>query len=56
MLGFGRTPKDMRTVLRRRERGIRGLCDFLEYLVEEKGVVGGLLEGKINVLLLVMKE
>jgi hypothetical protein len=56
MLGFGRTPEDIRTVLRRGERGVRGLCDFLEYLVEEKGVVGGLLEGKINVLLLAMKE
>jgi len=43
ILGFGRTKEEIRTIVRWGERGLRGLCAFLGYLVEEKGVVGGLL-------------
>jgi len=33
------------------ERGIEGFCQYLTYLVEEKGIQGGLIEGKVKVLI-----
>ena len=56
ILGFGRTKEEIRTIVRRGERGLQGFCSFLGYLVEEKGVTGGLLEGKINTLLAAINE
>ena len=56
MLGFGRPKSKIKSILHRGPLGVAGLQGFFEYLVEEKGVVGALLKGKINVLLEVMRE
>ena len=56
LLGFGKSKEEVCSLLRRGPRGVTGLCSYFEYLVEEKGVVGELLEGKINILLEAMKE
>ena len=36
--------------------GVKGFCDYLSYLVEEKGIGGGLLEGKVKVLIDVLNK
>jgi len=51
LLGFGKSNEEICSLIRRGPGGVAGLYSYLEYLVEEKGVVGDLLEGKINVLL-----
>jgi len=32
-------------------KGINGFCEYLEYLIAEKGLKGGLIEGKVSVLI-----
>ncbi len=51
LLGFGKAQEEVRSLLQRGENGVRGLHQFLVYLVEDKEIVGGLLEGKVNLLL-----
>ena len=52
LLGFARPKEELCGIVRASgASGLNGLCGFLEYLVEEKSVVGELLEGKINALL-----
>ena len=43
-LGFGRSADDVALAVRGGEMGVMGFCDYLSYLVEEKGIGGGLLE------------
>ena len=50
-LGFGRSSDDVALAVRGGEMGVKGFCDYLSYLVEEKGIGGGLLEGKVKVLI-----
>jgi len=47
MLGFGRSNQEIQELIRRGPFGVQGLCEYLELLVEEGGVVGGLVEGKV---------
>ena len=56
LLGFARPRAEIKAILRRGLHGVMGLQGFIEYLVEEKGVIGALLEGKLNILLEVMAE
>ena len=51
LLGFGRSSDDVALAVRGGEMGVKGFCDYLSYLVEEKGIGGGLLEGKVKVLI-----
>ena len=51
LLGFGRMLDDIQSIVCRGPLGVLGLLEYLTYLVEEKGVDGGLIEGKINVLI-----
>ena len=56
LLGFGKSKKEIRLMLRRGEKGLRKLHCYLAYLVEEKGVGNPLLEGKINLLVETIEE
>ena len=56
LLGFGRPKDEMRTLIWRGLKGVKGLRGFWEYLVEKKAIVGGLLEGKVTVLLNAMHQ
>jgi hypothetical protein len=52
LLGFGRALDDIQSsIIRRGPLGVLWLLEYLTYLVEEKGINGGLIEGKINVLI-----
>ena len=51
LLGFGRSMDDIQSLIRRGPKGIDGFCEYLEYLIAEKGLKGGLIEGKISVLI-----
>ena len=55
LLGFGRPKSDICSTLRRGPKGVFSFCEYLEYLVEEGGVVGGLLDGKISTLISVIE-
>jgi len=55
-LGFGKSSDEVRSVIRRGERGVESFCQYLTYLVEEKGVKGSLLEGKITLLVDAIKD
>ena len=56
MLGFGRSNKEIQEIIRRGPFGVQGLCEYLELLVEEGGIVGGLLEGKVSALIGAIEE
>ncbi|KAH9010934.1 hypothetical protein EDB83DRAFT_378225 [Lactarius deliciosus] len=51
ILGFGRSREEIAAMVRCSWVGLRGLYEYLEVLVEEGGVVGGLLEGKVTALI-----
>ena len=51
LLGFQRPVIEVESIVRRGERGIEGFCQYLTYLVEEKEIQGGLIEGKVKVLI-----
>ena len=51
LLGFGKSMNDIRSLIRRGPKGIDGFCKYLEYLIAEKGLNGGLIEGKVLVLI-----
>ena len=38
------------------QEGLHGLYDYLEVLVEQGGIIGGLLERKVEVLMAAMVE
>jgi hypothetical protein len=54
-LGFGITPETVSKEVRRGNNGVQALSRFLRYFVIEKGIKGGLLEGKIGVLVNAIK-
>jgi len=51
LLGFGRPINEIQSIIRRGPKGINGFCEYLEYLITEKGLKGGLIEGKVSVLI-----
>ncbi|KAH9008273.1 hypothetical protein EDB84DRAFT_1447042 [Lactarius hengduanensis] len=51
ILGFGRPHEEIAAMVRGGREGLRGLYEYFEVLVEEGGVVGGLLEGKVTALI-----
>ena len=51
LLGFRRPLVEVESIVRCGERGIEGFCQYLAYLVEEKEIQGGLIEGKVKVLI-----
>ena len=51
LLGFGRTLDDIQSIIRQGPLGVLGLLEYLTYLVEERGIGGGLIKGKVNVLI-----
>ena len=51
LLCFGRALDDIQSIIRRGPLGVLGLLEYLTYLVEERGIGGGLIEGKVNVLI-----
>jgi hypothetical protein len=56
MLGFGQSSNEIQDLIRRGQFGVQGLCEYLEVLVEEAGVVGGLLEGKVSAVVGAIEE
>jgi len=56
MLGFGRPNDEIKAVVRRGSLGVEGLFEYLEVLVEEGGVSGGLIEGKVSALINAINE
>ncbi|KAH9022278.1 hypothetical protein EDB85DRAFT_2151865 [Lactarius pseudohatsudake] len=55
ILGFRRPQEEIVAMVRSSRVGLQGLYEYLEVLVEEGGVVGGLLEGKVTALLMAME-
>ena len=51
LLGFGRPRNEIQSIIRRGPNGIDGFCNYLEYLIAEKGLKGGLIEGKVSALI-----
>ena len=51
LLGFGRPMNEIQSIIRRGPKGIDGFCEYLQYLIAEKGLKGGLIEGKVSVLI-----
>ena len=56
ILGFGRPHDEIVAMIRRDREGLQGLYEYFEVLVEQGGVVGGLLEGKVAALMSAMAE
>ncbi|KAH8997735.1 hypothetical protein EDB86DRAFT_3152472 [Lactarius hatsudake] len=55
ILGFRRPQEEIVAMIRSSRVGLQGLYEYLEVLIEEGGVVGGLLEGKVTTLLMAME-
>ncbi|KAN0139164.1 hypothetical protein V8E53_003053 [Lactarius tabidus] len=51
ILGFGRSQEDIIAMVCCSQKGLQGLYEYLEVLIEKGGIDGGLLEGKINTLI-----
>jgi hypothetical protein len=51
MLGFGRPKSEIQDLIRRGKMGVQGFCEYLEVLVDEGGIMGGLIEGKVSTLI-----
>jgi hypothetical protein len=49
-------PHELQNLVRVGEKGLKGLCHFLEYLIMHHQVSGNLLEGKIDRLMQAMNE
>ena len=56
ILGFGRPKGEIAAMVRGGREGLQGLYEYLEVLVENGDVVGGLLEGKVTALITAMAE
>lgn len=50
-LGWKKTMEEAAQLVRRGEKGVEGLWRFLNYFVSRRGLQGGLLEGKLRVLI-----
>ncbi|KAH8978476.1 hypothetical protein EDB86DRAFT_3248975 [Lactarius hatsudake] len=55
ILGFRRPQEEIVAMIRSSRVGLQGLYEYLEVLIEEGGIVGGLLEGKVTALLMAME-
>ncbi len=55
-LGFGRSQAELRMLIQQNRVGAVGLCNFMEYLLVEKHVSPGLLEGKVERLVGAINE
>jgi hypothetical protein len=51
-----KSPEELQNLVRIGEKGLKGLCCFLEYLVVHHQVSGNLLEGKIDRLMQAMNK
>ena len=56
ILGFGRPQEEIVALICCSQEGLQGLYKYLEVLVEQRGVVGGLLQGKVEVLMAAMAK
>ncbi|KAH9010057.1 hypothetical protein EDB85DRAFT_2240366, partial [Lactarius pseudohatsudake] len=56
ILGFGRPHEEIVAMVRCSWVGLWGLYEYLEVLVEEGGVVGGLLDGKVTALITALHQ
>ena len=56
ILGFRKPQDEIVAMVQCSQKGLQGLYEYLEVLVEQGGVVGGLLEGKIDALMTAMVE
>jgi hypothetical protein len=56
VLGFGRSRSELQALVRQNRVGAMGLCKFIEYLLVEKRVGPGLLEGKTGRLVEAITE
>ncbi|KAF8260477.1 hypothetical protein EI94DRAFT_1706270 [Lactarius quietus] len=54
ILGFGRLQEDIVEMIRHGWEGLQGLDEYLEVLIKKGGMVVGLLEGKVTVLMTAM--
>ena len=50
-LGFGRSASEIQSLIRRGKMGVTGFREYLTYLVEEGGVAGVMLDGKVERLI-----
>ena len=50
LLGFRRPMNEIQAIIRRGPMGVEGFVEYLQVLVEEGGVVGSLIEGKVSTL------
>ena len=55
-LGFGRSQVELQALVQQNHIGTTGLCNFIEYLLVEKHVSPGLLEGKVERLVGAINE
>ena len=46
MLGFGRPKGEIQKLVQCGEMGVQGFCEYLKVLIDDGGIVGGLIEGK----------
>ena len=56
ILGFGKPKGEIAAMVRGGRKGLQGLYEYLEVLVEKGDIVGGLLEGKVTALMTAMAE
>ena len=56
ILGFGRPQEEIVALICCSQEGLQGLYNYLEVLVEQGGIIGGLLEGKVEALMAAMAE
>ncbi|KAF8264612.1 hypothetical protein EI94DRAFT_1703093 [Lactarius quietus] len=54
ILSFGRPEEEIATLICCSREGLQGLYEYLEVLVKQGGIVGGLLEGKVEALITAM--
>ena len=43
LLGCGKSAMELESIVHRGEMGVKGFCQYLTYLIEEKGIEGGLM-------------
>ncbi|KAH9017199.1 hypothetical protein EDB84DRAFT_1442868 [Lactarius hengduanensis] len=56
ILGFGRRHKEIVAMVCCSWVGLQGLYEYLEVLIEEGGIAGGLLEGKVTALITALEN
>ena len=55
-LGFGKSASEIQSLIRRGNMGVTGFREYLTYLVEEGGVAGVMLDGKVERLIDAINE